>query len=301
MATATAMQPAHVAGRVALRLTTWAFLLVMVVYFVLPVIWLVLAPTKTDGDLVRAEGVGFGSFENLGRAWSNLFAFQDGAFLTWFGNSVFYSLTALVLTVLACIPAGYGLAMTEFRGRTTLLAITLVVMLIPGAALVLPVYLEMSALNLTGTPWSVILPFSFYPFGVYLTYIYFATALPRDLLAAARIDGCNEWQIFTKIGLPLAKPVIALVAFFGFVGNWNEYFLPLVMLASDESYPLQVGLEQLASSTAAFNPGAGGQDLNISRPELALAVVLAVLPVLVLFIFSQRTLVSGMLAGATKE
>ena len=74
------------------------------------------------------------------------------------------------------------------------------------------------------------LPFSFYPFGVYLTYIYFSTALPRDLLAAARIDGCTEFGAFRRVALPLAAPVVALVGFFSFVANWTNYFLPYVML-----------------------------------------------------------------------
>ncbi|TDN91564.1 carbohydrate ABC transporter permease [Microbacterium sp. BK668] len=289
------------AGRGVLRAASWLLLAFTTVYFIVPVLWLVITPSKDDSALVRSNPLAFGSLENISRAWANLLEFQDGAYLTWFGNSIFYSVSALVLTVLACIPAGYGLAMTRFRGRTLLLAATLIVMLVPDTALVLPIYLELSAVHLTGTPLSVILPFSFYPFGVYLTYIYYSTALPKDLLAAARIDGCNEWQLFTRIALPLAKPVIALVAFFGFVGNWNNYFLPLVMLARDETYPLQLGLEQLVAATPAFNPGIGGGNLEINRPELALAVLVAVLPVLLLFMFSQRTLVSGMLAGATKE
>jgi multiple sugar transport system permease protein len=163
------------------------------------------------------------------------------------------------------------------------------------------VFLELSSVHLTGTAWSVILPFSFYPFGVYLTYIYYSTSLPRDLLSAARIDGCSEWQLFTQIAIPLAKPVIGLVAFFSFVDNWNNYFLPLVMLAKPDDYTLPLGLQELLSSTPAFNPGEGGAQLDIGRPELALAVIISILPVLVLFLFSQRTLVSGLLAGATKE
>jgi multiple sugar transport system permease protein len=173
-------------------------------------------------------------------------------------------------------------------------------MIMPSATLVLPIFLELNLFGLIGTVWSIILPFSFYPFGVYLVYIYFATSLPRDLLAAARIDGCTEWQVFRRIALPLAKPVIGLVAFFSFVGNWNNFFLPYLVLPNSEQFPIQVGLNQLLGSTPSFNPVAGA-GLNITSPELALAIIIAILPVLVLFLFSQRTLVSGMLAGSTKE
>ena len=289
-----------IAGKAVSRTLIWVLLLFMVMFFVVPVIWLVVTPTKVDSSLAH-NPLGFGSFENVAAAWNHLAAFQDGAILVWLRNSAFYSIAALVLTVIASVPAGYALAMTRFRGRKILLSLTLLVMLMPGSVLVLPIYLELSSVHLTGTPLSVILPFSFYPFGVYLTYIYYSTSVPKNLLDAARIDGCSEWDVFRRIAVPLAKPIIALLAFFSFVGNWNNYFVPLVMLAKNDDYPIQLGLQELLSSTSAFNPTVGGGELNINRPELALAVILAVLPVLVLFLYSQRTLVAGMLAGSSKE
>ncbi|MFI6948132.1 carbohydrate ABC transporter permease [Streptomyces sp. NPDC050422] len=275
-------------------------LALLLVFFVLPVIWLLLAPSKTAGEVVHDNPFSFGSFQQIGTAWQHLFSFQDGAMATWLGNSAIYSGGSLILTLAVSVPAGYALALTEFKGRKTLLTITLVTMIMPQATLVLPIFLELNRFHLIGTVWSVILPFSFYPFGVYLVYIYFGSSLPRDLLSAARIDGCTEWQLFTRIALPLAKPVVGLVAFFSFVGNWNNFFLPYLVLPSSEQFPIQVGLNQLLTSTPSFNPVAGA-GLNITIPELALAILVAILPVLVLFLFSQRTLVSGMLAGATKE
>jgi multiple sugar transport system permease protein len=275
-------------------------LTVLLVFFVLPVVWLLLAPSKTASQAVHDSPLSFGSFGEIGAAWRHLFAFQGDAMLQWLRNSAVYSGSALVLTLLTSVPAGYGLALTKFRGRKTLLVTTLVTMIMPSATLVLPIFLELNQFHLIGTVWSVILPFSFYPFGVYLVYIYFAVSLPRDILAAARIDGCSEFQIFSRIALPLAKPVIGLVAFFSFVGNWNNFFLPYLVLPNSNQFPIQVGLNQLLSSTPSFNPVAGA-GLDITIPELSLAIIVAILPVLVLFLFSQRTLVSGMLAGATKE
>ncbi|MCX4979485.1 carbohydrate ABC transporter permease [Streptomyces sp. NBC_00620] len=287
-------------SRVVSFLIVGLLLALLLVFFVLPVIWLLLAPSKTAGQVVQDNPLSFGSFQQIGDAWQHLFAFQDGAMVTWLRNSAVYSGGSLILTLAVSIPAGYALALTNFRGRKTLLTITLVTMIMPQATLVLPIFLELNKFQLIGTVWSVILPFSFYPFGVYLVYIYFGSSLPRDLLSAARIDGCNEWQLFTRIALPLAKPVVGLVAFFSFVGNWNNFFLPYLVLPKSEQFPIQVGLNQLLTSTPSFNPVAGA-GLNITIPELALAIVVAILPVLVLFLFSQRTLVSGMLAGATKE
>jgi multiple sugar transport system permease protein len=278
---------------------TALLLFVLLVFFVLPVIWLLLAPTKTAADLVNEGPLTFGSLHNVARAWQNLTSFEGGIVFVWLKNSAIYSVGSLVLTLATSVPAGYALALTKFRGRRLLLSITLLVMIMPSAALVLPLFLELNRFGLIGTAWSIILPFSFFPFGVYLVYIYFATSLPAEVLEAARIDGAGEWRTFTSIALPLAKPVVALVAFFSFVGNWNNFFLPYLVLPNSKQFPIQVGLNQLLSSTPSFNPVAGA-GLNITSPELALSIIIAILPVLVVFLFSQRALVSGMLAGATK-
>jgi multiple sugar transport system permease protein len=281
------------------RLLTGSVLLVFLVFFVLPVLWLVLAATKTDQQLVHGSPLSFGSLHTLKANWDALTAFQDNAVLQWLGNSTLYALISLVITVCVAIPAGYALAMTEFRGRHALLVSTLVVMLMPTATLVVPLFLEINAVGLIGTMWSIILPYSFYPFGVYLTYIYFTTAVPKDLLAAARMDGCSELGVFRHIALPLATPVVALVGFFSFVANWTNYFLPYVMLPESGQMPIQVGVGTLLSNVPSFNPAVG--TLAIERPQLALATLVAITPVLIVFLFAQRFLVSGMLAGATKE
>lgn len=275
-------------------------LVLFVLFFVIPIIWLLFAVTKSSHALIVSNPFSVGSWADFVANWNQLFGFQDGAVTLWIGNSTFYTLGALVITLVVSIPAGYALALTEFRLRKALLVLTLVVMLIPSTALVLPVFLELNTVGLIGTPLSVILPMSFFPFGVYLTYIYFSTSIPRDLLAAARIDGCSEIQVFTRIALPLAAPIVALVAFFNFVQNWNNFFLPFVMLPSSDGYPIQVGLTSLLASTPAFNPSSAGSD-SVQLPTLALATIVSILPVLIVFLFSQRFLVAGMTAGGTKE
>jgi len=127
--------------------------------------------------------------------------------------------------------------------------------------------------------------------------------VPADVLEAARVDGASEWQTFRRVALPLAKPIVALVFFFSFAADWNNFFLPFAVLADSSQYPIQVGLSDLLSSTPSFNPaqGGGGQQVNIFRPELALATLLAVVPVAIVFLLSQRALVRGMLGGAVKQ
>lgn len=280
------------------RATVGIILVGFAAFFVLPIAWLLLAPTKTSKQLLLDGPFSFGSFDALAANWHALFAFQDGVFLTWIGNSAMYSFGAIVIMLLTTIPAGYALALTDFRGRKALLMTTLVVMLIPNTALVLPIFLELSAVKLIGTPLAVILPFSFFPFGVYLTYIYFSTAVSKDLLNAARIDGAGELRVFAQIAMPLAAPVIALVSFFNFTGNWNNYFLPFLMVGGTKS-PVQVGLANMLANVPQFNPTTATSSV-IELPTLALATLLSILPILVIFLFSQRFLVTGMTAGGTK-
>jgi len=280
------------------RVLAALLLITFALFFVVPIVWLLLAPTKTDRQLLLDHPFTIGEFATFLANWTSLIEFQKGLVWTWLSNSALYCFSALVLTLVVSIPAGYALAFTEFPGRKALLALTLVVMLVPGTALVLPIFLELSAVRLIGSPLAVILPFSFFPFGVYLTYIYFSTAISRDLLDAARIDGAGEFQIFARIALPLATPVVALVGFFSFTSNWNNYFLPYVTVPGRKA-PIQVGIAELLSNVGLFNP-TNAASTTISLSTLALATLLAVAPVLIVFLFAQRYLVAGLTAGGTK-
>lgn len=277
-----------------------AVLLLFAVFFGVPLLWIALAPTKTDPQLLDWAPLAFGSFERVALAWKNLFEFGDGAVVRWSVNSVVYTLGSLLLSVSVAILAGYGLATSTFLGRRLLIWLTLITMILPGSALVLPLFLEMSYVRLANTPWSVILPAAFFPFGVYLAYIFFSVSLPKDLLAAARVDGCNEWQLFRFIGLPLSRTLLGLLTFLSFTANWNNYFLPFVMLNNDRLYNLPVGLKVLMSGTSALRP-TFATDLPIRRAEVALAGLLLIVPVAIVFLAAQRYVVSGALTGSTKE
>ncbi len=280
-----------------------AILVTFAVFFIGPVVWLILAPTKSDRALIENSPFSFGDFHHISLAWKHLDAFSSHIFRRWIGNTLFYAFSATGITLVAGVPAGYGLAIGNFPGRKVILSLTLVVMIVPAAALVLPIFLELNSMHLIGSSLSVILPFSFFPFGVYLAYLYYASALPPSLLDAARVDGCGELQTFLRVALPLAKPILALVFFFSFVADWNNFFLPYVVLADSNQYPITVGLWDLLSATPSFNPavGGGGQSVKIFKPELALATLIAVVPVAIVFLFSQRALVRGLVGGAVKE
>jgi multiple sugar transport system permease protein len=273
-------------GPVAARLLALLVLCGAGLFFAVPVVWLLLAPTKTDYDVVAKMPFDFGSFAQIAKTWDHLYSFESGVVLVWLRNSAIYCFSGTTLAVVVGIPAGYALAVTKFAGRRLLLTITLVVMLVPANALVLPLFLEMHDVHLLGGPFSVILPFAFFPFGVYLAYIYFGSSIPAELLGAARVDGCSEWKTFRYVALPLAVPVVALVAFFNFVTNWNNYYLPFVMITRTNTLPASVGLALLTS---------------LPVPEVALAILITVSPVVVVFLFAQRALVKGLLSGSTDD
>jgi multiple sugar transport system permease protein len=275
-------------------------LLAFGVFFGLPLLWLVLAPSKNDAQLIDLAPLTIGSLLHIGEVWQHLLLFNDGEIVIWARNSVVYVVASILLSLALSVPAGYALATARFAGRTLILWLTLITMILPGSALVLPLFLEMNLVHLVNTPYAVILPAAFFPFGMYLAFIYYTLSLPPDLLSAARVDGASELQLFWLIGLPLARPLFGLLVFISFRDNWNNYFLPFVMLNDDRLFNLPVGLQALLTGTSAMRP-TFATDLPIKRPEVALAGLILVIPVALVFLFSQRFVISGALTGATKE
>lgn len=286
---------------VTLEVLRLGVLLAFAMFFVIPVIWFVVAPSKDSQQLVSSPPLSFGSFERIRQTWSNLTSYNDGQIFQWVRNSVIYVTASLSLSIAICIPAGFALANADFRWRRLILTLTLISMITPSAAITLPLFLELNAFKLLNTMLGVILPAGFFPFGVYLAFIYYATAIPKEVLDAARVDGCNEFNVFRFVAIPLARPAVALIAFFGFVGNWNNFFLPYLVLTDDRLYNLPVGIAALISGTSALNPANVGGDIPIKHPEVALAGLFIIIPVGLVFLLSQRFVQAGMLSGATKE
>jgi len=281
-------------------LIIWSVLAFFIILYGVPLLWLLLASTRTESSLISDTPLSFGSFAAAKETYLNLASYNSGQIYTWAWNSVIYTVGSVTLTLLSCIPAGYALAMSEFRGRKFILIMTLIAMITPSQAIILPIFLELTLLGLTNTYTGLILASSFFPFGVYLAYIYYTTSLPKSVVESARIDGCGHFQCFIHMGLPLAKPLVALVAFFSFVNNWNNYFLAFILISDDNKQNLPVGLTTLINSSGALNPQEAANNLPIGQPEAIQAAVLVVLPIIVVFLFSQSYVRSGLNAGAEK-
>lgn len=283
------------------RAVVAAALILFAVASVVPMVWLIIAPSKTGEEILELPPFAFGSWSNYAVAWNNLLTFQDGILLTWIGNSIWYTAAIVAISCAASLLAGYALAATAIPFRRTSLIVTLIAMIVPPAALVLPLFIEISALGLYNSPAAIILTSSFFPFGTFLAYIFFSTSIPTELYEAAKVDGSGEFGTFFRVALPLSRGLIGMLAFFSFTAAWVNYFLPYVLLGSPSNFTLPVGLGVLFSATPALNPSVGASILPIGRPEIALAGVLVALPILLVFLFSSRLLVRGVLAGAVKS
>lgn len=220
----------------------------------------------------------------------------------WLFNSTFYSIAGVAIAVTLCVPAGYALATHEFPGRRPLLILTMLVMLIPTNALVLPLFLEANSVHLLSSPLAVILPYGLFPFGVYLAYLYFNTERFHILLETARLDGCDEWQAFRQIAVPLSLPVSALIVFLNFLASWTNFFLPWVMywsLDTTSRYPIALGIALQISNGQVTGPYVGQLQLHTSSPpsDIAFLVLLSIVPVLVVFGLAQRWIGSGQVQG----
>ena len=267
---------------------------------VIPIIWLLLASSKTDPELSTRNPLAFGSFKGYINAWNNLTFFDDGVIGQWVINSVLYNAAIVVIATITASLAGFVISASRIKFKRTFLISTLIMMLIPPVALVIPLFVLMDKVGLVDNPWSVILISSLYPFGAFLSYIYYSTTIPPELYESARLDGCSDWQLYTRIAFPLSGALLGLLAFFAFIGNWANYFMPYVMLYSGENYTLPLGLGFLFSSTPAINPGVGATSVPIYKPEIALAGALIAFPIMVMFLISQKRLIRGMLAGSIK-
>ncbi len=283
------------------KIAVWVILIFFAVFSVIPMLWLILAPSKTQRELQQQNPLSFGSFEGYVNAWNNLMVFQNGRILDWIINSIWYSALQVSAAVIIALLAGYALAATRLPFRRTFLITTLVAMIVPQVAFVLPLFVEISALGLYNTAWAIILPGMFFPFGVFLSYIYFTTTIPQELYDAAKIDGSGEWGTFFRVAMPLSWGLVGMLGFFSFQVNWINFFLPYVVVTSGDVLTLPVGLGILFSSTPALSPQVGANVLPIRAPEIALAGLMIAIPILIVFLVSARVLVRGVLAGAVKS
>ncbi|MEU1005247.1 carbohydrate ABC transporter permease [Streptomyces tibetensis] len=276
------------------RVTVNVVMVVMILYFLLPFWWLVVAATKDNDALFSTAALWFHSPGAFLTNLQELFTYNDGEYLRWMGNTAVYAGVSGVGATAVATLAGYAFAKYRFPGRNLLFSSLLGAIMVPATALAIPTYLLLSKVALTNTMWAVILPQLLNPFGVYLVRVYVQESLPDELLEAARMDGAGELRVLWSVALPTLKPALVTVLLFSMVGTWNNFFLPLVMLNNDKLYPLTVGLQSWYEG-AMIQSGANALFTLVIAGSLV-----AILPLIVTFLLLQRYWRGGLTVGSLK-
>jgi len=285
--------------RWARRFRPGSFLLLFAttVLVLLPFLWMVsiafTPPEQAFGDanLIPSEP----TFDNFVRA------VQEANLLPALANSLAVGLIAVVTNCVIAIAAGYGFAMLPFRGSTALFYTLIATTAIPISVTLIPLFLIAKGIPLLGgndilghggigildSLAGIVLPFIVLPLNIFLARQYFSSSAP-DLAEAARIDGAGEFRVFWKIYLPIARPLVAVIAIFSFTAVWDDFLWPLVIVTSPEMQTVQLALTRFLGSG------------NIQYGPMMAGAVLATLPVLLVFLFNQRHFISGLADGSVK-
>lgn len=260
-------------------------------YCLLPLFWVFSAATKLPGELFTTFSLrpsfNGGFFENI----RQLSAYHDGQYWVWARNSLLYAGGGAGLSMMVSAAAGYGLAKFRFTGQNVVFTMLLGAVLIPGVLLAVPQYLLMSKIGLAGTVWSVLLPCIVSPLGIYLCRIYAAAVIPDEMLEAGRVDGAGEVRIFFSIGLAPMIPGLITVFLLQFVGIWNNFLLPFIMLSEEDKFPLTVGLYSLINQ---------GNDQPGVYSMIIAGAFLAIIPLVALFLLLQRFWRLDLISGSVK-
>ena len=258
-------------------------LIMLAIFFLFPLYWIVTGSFKSAIDINAKVPVWFPINPTMGN-YDKLFA--KPAFL-WLFNIVFISAMAMILTCITAALAGYALGKKRFYGRTILFTIIICAMALPKQVIVIPLAQEMKLLHMSDTLWAVILPTVGWPFGVFLMK-QFSETIPNEILEAARVDGAGELKTFFSVVFPMIKPGIGALAIFTFVNTWNDYFLQLVMLTSEEKWTLPLAIANMQ--------GEMSSDFGLIMAGAALASI----PIIVVFIAFQKYFTQGIAMGAVK-
>ena len=257
-------------------------LLHFVVITLIPIVWIFDIAVSPGNALGGEIGDSF-STEHFSKI------LEGDSFWIWFRNSLIVSIGTSLLGLVIAIPAGYAFSRYKFTGRDVSMFAFLLVQMFPGIIILVPYFLVMKTLGLLNSHLGLILAYcvTALPLCVWMLKGFFDT-VPRELEEAATLDGCNQFQVFTKVVLPLSLPAVAVTALFSFLAAWNEFLLALTFNTSNDMYTLPVGLASLISST--------GQAWG----DFAAASILVSLPVALLFLFFQKFLIEGLAAGGVK-
>ncbi len=263
----------------------YLMLAVLSFIFLAPIAWVALSSFKPGSELFAWPPSLFPKTPTIS---NYVTAFNKGDFGNYFKNSAFVTIAATVITIIINIMAGFAFAKYEFRGRNIIFVAFIATLMLPLEVIMIPIFQVVKFFKMYNSLWGIIIPPAATPTGVFLARQYFLS-LPNELMEAARIDGASEARIFLQLALPIARPLMSVLAIFSFMWRWNDFMWPLLVIRDMNKYTVQLAL-------ANFN-GQFSVDWN---SLLAMAVV-SMVPVLVVFLIFQRQFVKGMVVSGMKE
>lgn len=259
-------------------------LLLLTVVFVFPFYWVVTGSFKEQMVTVKIPPEWWPMNPTMAN-YNTLFVRNPA--MQWFFNTVIISAVSMVLVCIVSTMAGYVLAKKRFYGGTIIFSMFMAAMALPKQVVLVPLVQQASQLGLHDSLWAVILPTVGWPFGIFLMK-QFSQTIPKELLEAAKIDGCNEFQIFMNIVLTMVKPGIGALAIFTFINTWNDYFLQLIMLSSRDNLTLQLGIATLQA------------ELSTNYGVLMAGATFSAIPIIIVFVLFQKSFTQGITMGAVK-
>lgn len=267
---------------------SYAFLSIVALIGIAPLWWTFVVGTR-DSFAVNEWPPAVLPGDNM---WNNIdwvMNFQGGKFWVALLNSLIISAVITLSVVFFCTLAGYAFAKLRFKGRNVLFAFILVTLAIPVQLGIIPLFILINSWGLVGNILAVIMPGLVTAFGVFFMRQYLVDAIPDELIEAARVDGANQWKVFMTAGLPAARPAMAILGLFTFVSTWTDFMWPYMVLGAQNP---------TVQTVLAFMRADGGHTPDYSR--IFMATFIATVPLLLLFIFAGKQLISGIMAGAVK-
>ena len=217
-------------------------------------------------------------------------------------NTIIYTGLTVVFSLLVTIPAGWALSRKTLPGKKAFMIYFIIPMFFGGG--LIPFYNVMSSLKLVNTIWAIVLPSILSVWNLFMTKTFFESSIPNGLIEAAKIDGAGQFRIFTSVVIPLSKAVIAVMALYYAVGQWNSYFNAMIFLTDETKYPLQLVLKEILIASESTTGGSGEtilQQFRLANQLKYVSVIVSSLPVLCLYPFVQKYFAQGVMIGSLKE
>lgn len=265
----------------------YILLIILAVTCLLPFLLMLVNATRSGSEIASSFTLIPGN--KLVENWHTVFEYFN--LFDGMANSLKVAVPATVLTAYFSALTAYGLAAYEFKGNKLIFGTILVFMMIPGQLGLIGFYNLCTKLHLVNSYVPLIIPAMAAPGTVFFLRQYVMSALPPSLIEAARIDGAGELYSFHRIVLPIMAPGIATMSIMGFIGNWNSYLLPMIILNKKDKFTLPVMMASLRAST----------DINANQGAIYLSVAISVIPILLVFAFFSKYIISSISAGAVKE